>query len=792
MIALPEALQPFAAYKQFIVWTLIQKPDKPKPDKVPLSLATGKPHNPHDPSIWLDADTAIAMAASCGYGVGFVFTKADPFFFFDIDGALGADGQWSQLATDMCTRFSGCAIEVSQSGTGLHIFGQGLVPEHGTRADPGMEFYTDKRFVALTGMGAVGSADFQPTCLPWLVTEYFQPPALADSVEWTGEPCAEWKGPADDEELIARILASRGSAASVFGARATVAQLWTADPDALGAAYPSETGQPFDHSKADMALCQHLAFWTGKDCERIDRLFRRSALLRDKWDSREAYRRDTVELAVGRCRDVLGSRQAAAVGEAPVPVDPSEPMESGDMRAGFQYLALTQQYEHFKGCVYIRDLHRVFTPDGALLKPEVFRAVYGGYVFAMDAMNDKTSKNAWEVFTESQATTFPRAHGVCFRPERPPGDIFTEEGQTFVNTYVPAGVERKAGDPAPFLDHVSRLLPDDRDRAIVLAYMAACVQHPGVKFQWAPLLQGVEGNGKSLLMTAVAKAVGVRYTHKPPASDISNVFNAWITRKLFIAVEEIYVADRQEVIDALKPLITDDRVPVTPKGVDQQTGDNRANFMMASNHRDAYRKTANDRRVAMFFTAQQCAADLVRDGMDGDYFPDLYAWLRADGYAIVAGYLAEYQIPDELNPATKLMRAPETSSTGEAMEASLGGIEQEIAEAIDEGRPGFAGGWISSMALDQLIRDRRDEKRITPNKRKELLVGMGFALHPALSGGRVNSIVVQEGGKPRVYVKEGSILAKNITNAAEVFRLYSEAQGYQGVAVGGAAGVFGK
>ena len=782
MIALPEALQPFAAYKQFILHH----------DKTPINSATGKAHDPHDPAIWLEAEQATTLAAATGYGVGFVFTAADPFFFFDLDKCLQPDGQWSPLAIDMCARFAGCAIEVSQSGQGLHIFGQGVVPEHACKNIPlGLELYTEKRYAALTGTGATGSAAAQPDCLPWLVSEYFPPSEAVMGAEWTDGPCAEWKGPADDEELIARILASKGSAGSVFSGRATVSQLWAADPDALAIAYPDPRG--FDHSSADAALCQHLAFWTGKDCERIDRLFRLSGLYRDKWETRSDYRHATIMHAVGYCRDVLGSRQAAAaaaVGEVPESVDPSGPMESGDTRAGFQYLALTQQYEHFKGCVYIRDLHRVFTPDGALLKPEVFRAVYGGYVFAMDAMNDKTSKNAWEVFTESQATTFPRAHGVCFRPERSPGEIFTEENQVFVNTYVPAGVERKAGDPAPFLDHVSRLLPDDRDRAIVLAYMAACVQHPGVKFQWAPLLQGVEGNGKSLLMTAVAKAVGIRYTHKPPASDISNVFNAWITRKLFIAVEEIYVADRQEVIDALKPLITDDRVPVTPKGVDQQTGDNRANFMMASNHRDAYRKTANDRRVAMFFTAQQCAADLVRDKMDNGYFPDLYAWLRADGYAIVAGYLADYQIPDALNPATKLMRAPETSSTGEAMEASLGGIEQEIAEAIDEGRPGFAGGWISSMALDQLIKDRRDEKRITPNKRKELLVGMGYVLHPVLPAGRVNSIVVQEGGKPRVYVKEGSILAKNITSAAEVFRLYSEAQGYQGGAVGGAAGVF--
>ena len=790
MRALPEALQPFAAYKQFIVWSLIQRPGKPKPDKVPLNLTTGKPHNPHDPAIWMGADTAITMAAATGYGVGFVFTVADPFFFFDLDACLQPDGQWSQLAQDMCARFTGCAVEVSQSGQGLHIFGQGVVPEHACKNIPlGLELYTSERFVALTGTGVVGSAAHAPDCLPWLVSEYFPPSEAVAGAEWTDGPRPEWSGPTDDDELIARILASKGSAGSVFSGRATVAQLWASDPEALALAYPDERG--FDHSSADAALCQHLAFWTGKDCERIDRLFRRSGLYRDKWETREDYRYSTILHAVGYCRDVYGNRPAAApIGEAPEAVTPSEPMVSGETREGFQYLALTQQLEHFAGCVYIRDLHRVFTPDGALLKSEVFRAIYGGYTFAMDAMNDKTSKNAWEVFTESQATIFPRAHGVCFRPECEPGVLIREEGCVLLNTYTPAGVERKDGDPAPFLDHVAKLLPDEHDRAIVFAFMAACVQYPGVKFQWAPLFQGVEGNGKSLLMTAVSKAVGIKYTHKPPASDISNVFNAWISRKLFIAVEEVYVSDRQEVIDALKPLITDDRVPITGKGIDQVTGDNRANFILASNHKDAYRKTENDRRIAIFFMAQQCAADLVRDRMDGQYFPNLYKWLRGDGYAIVAQYLVDYKIPDELNPATYLMRAPTTSSTAEAVEASRGGIEQEVLEAIDEGRPGFAGGWVSSMALDRLIKDRRDEKRITPNRRKDLLLGLGYILHPVLKGGRVNSVIVQEGGKPRLYVREGSILAKNITSAAEVFRLYCEAQNYQGGAVGGAAEVF--
>ena len=34
---------------------------------------------------------------------------------------------------------------------------------------------------------------------------------------------------------------------------------------------------------------QHLAFWTGNNCERMLTLVKQSALARDKWDSREGY-----------------------------------------------------------------------------------------------------------------------------------------------------------------------------------------------------------------------------------------------------------------------------------------------------------------------------------------------------------------------------------------------------------------------------------------------------------------------------------------------------------------------
>lgn len=768
MQKLPSALEPLSAWNQFVCWKPV--PSKTRPGKVDKFPCTkdGKIIDAHDSSHWLSANDAC----SSGLGVGFVFTSNDPFFFVDVDGAYDGTG-WSTVATQLCTELSGAAVEVSQSGTGLHIIGQyeGEEPEHACKNIPQhLELYTSGRFVALTGSNAVGDV----TCvrdLSNVINGYF--PKSAD----TERPNAEWTTThaegaypiADDKSLIAKACEST----SMFGQSAPFKALWTGDSEVLCEFYPDDGGQEraYDASSADAALAQHLSWWTGGNCERIDRLMRSSGLVRSKWDNHKSYMQRTILNATARTKSYYDKGKPVevveAIGNKPVLKDLN------------QFVPVDQQEDMFEGCVYVCDIHRVFTPRGTLMKKEQFNSMYGGYRFSTDQDNAKTTSSAWDALVESQVFTWPKVESSCFRPDLPTGHIIEKEGVRYVNVYVPLNIKYTRESVAPFMTHLKKLLPDERDQTILLSYMAACIQYKGYKIQWAPLIQGVEGNGKTLFTRCLKYAIGDKYSHMPNASKIDSEFNGWLLNKLFIGVEDIYVPEhRREILERLKPMITGgDGLEIQLKGVDQVTRDICANFMLNSNHKDAIKKTLNDRRYCVFYTAQQEASHVVRDGMSGEYFQKLYEWLNNGGYAAVAGMLEDYAIPAEFNPTGECQRAPTTSSTSEAVSQGMGSIEQEILEAISEERTGFAGGWVSSLALDTLIRDLRKDGMLPRNKRREMMKSLGYDYHPHLKDGRVNNGIPIDGmKKPRLYIRDGH-LALNLTKPVEIAQQYSHDQG---------------
>lgn len=720
-------------------------------DKKALNPTTLLPAGITDNSIYLTQYEAVKLAMQHGCKIGVAIEA--PYFVIDIDHAL-VDGQWSELSRSLVSRFTGAYVEVSSSGTGLHIIGSLSTPPVDHRCKNTqlhIECYTHSRLIVLTGTQCVGSWDtLHDDEFVAVVNEYFAPTVDLYNHQWTSIACEGWHGPLDDDELIKKALKS----SSAFALSAPFKRLWTAEN--LDDYYPHET-KNFDHSSADLALCSHLAFWTGKNCERIERLFALSGLMRDKWTKRQDYRQDTILQAINNCKNVFDDGKREQI--------------SDGVRHGYQCKTIDDQIAYFKDCVYVADINKIYVSNSTLLNSSQFRAFYGGYVFYLDALMDTTTRNAYEAFTESQGYEFPKVHTTCFKPLQKPQSIIDLDGIRALNLWRVLDVPSTSGDVSPFLYLISKILPDPNDRDILLSYLAACVQYQGVKFQWWVVLQGVEGNGKTFIANAVMRAIGEQHCHVPNSRDIDSKFNAWIYGKTFVFVDEIDVSDNLQIIDALKPLITNTRIEVQAKGKDQQMIDNCANGMMCMNHRDGIIKTRNDRRYCVFFTAQQNVNDIARDGMGGDFFPKLWDWARSDGFAHITHYLRTYNINTKYNPATGCNRAPDTSTTNEVLSESLSNAELEILEAIANEYVGFCGGWISTLALHRVVA-RLSRKRVS-----SVMDRLGYIRHPALTDGRASRYITCDGGTPRLYVKRDSLNAQ-ITNNVVATTVYEKAQAH--------------
>jgi hypothetical protein len=782
----------FLSYKQFVNWKPVPRGDKI--DKVPCNPNGGE-IDAHDPLKWLTAEQAAASA----YGIAFVFSTRDPFFFVDLDHALITDPAtgvktWSPWAQWVFAQFPGAAYEVSHSGDGLHLFGTGggvLEPEHRCkRRGLDVEIYTNLRFVALTGTQAAGDAslDFSavlPGFMKACDLEGLQAGEIDTDLEvWPIH--AEYTGPADDSVLISKMCDSSGSFGSMFGTKVHPRDLWAANVNALAKSWPAEgraDGLPYDASAADAALLWHLAYWTGQDVGRMKRLFRQSSLYREKkYTGKGEYRINRILRRVALRNPKVYNKPRAT--PLPVPIDatytvvqpqaalpapdepavdvdgytPPKPPSSPSVTAltpvkpvsddGVQ-LDLTEQQKLFAGCVYVGDRHAVMLCDGHLVKPPVFEALFSNWEFQMSNDYRKPTRNAFEAFTKNRMHRFPKVRSAVFRPDRPAGEI--DLAASTVNLWYPPKINEREGDLTKFFIHLNKLIPNDRDRMILVTYMKALVRFPGVKFQWAPVIQGAEGNGKSLFIRVLAHAVGYRYSHLPKAEQLEEKFNSWIEGNIFIGVEEIYIQERRKVLEILKDAITNDRIEIRGMGAEKRMADNVTNWLFCTNYKDAVPVNRNQRRYSIFYTAQQSLDDIKRDGLTGEYFTDLYNWLKGGGYAAIAHWLRYSPIDEEFNPAGSCQRCPSTSSTFDAIRESQGKFEQAVLEAVEDNREGCRGGWLSSTVLTTIMQETG--VRLHTTKLNQSLADIGYFKRE-----RSSICIMREGNKkPTLYATSETV-----------------------------------
>jgi putative DNA primase/helicase len=285
------------ALLQWVCYRLGRIKANGKRDKIPLDPHAGELAAVNDPASWgTFAEAVAAYIRGVGEGLGFVFTKDDPYFGVDLDKCRDPrTGRMEPWAWAILQRL-GTYAEASVSGTGAHGIGKGKLPGGGAKNDK-IELYDEGRFFVVTGQHISGTPT---TCekrqeeLEDLYREHFSHKMNGNGASngaHSDGPHASSRNPMSDEEilLLARSAINGDKFSRLWQGDAT---LWTVEPKA----YPS-------HSEADLALCSILAFYCGHDPARIDRLFRRSGLFRDKWNRADYSLARTTAVALSNRHD---------------------------------------------------------------------------------------------------------------------------------------------------------------------------------------------------------------------------------------------------------------------------------------------------------------------------------------------------------------------------------------------------------------------------------------------------------------------------------------------------------
>lgn len=328
----------------FCCWKYVERNGKlTKPPYNPRTEGMADSTNPLTFSPLAVALEAAERGGYEGIGVG-IFGSLGA---IDIDHCVDDGGQLSDMAKDIVS-IMGAYTEFSPSGKGLRIlftvpdgFQYDKARYYINNQGAGLEVYiagATQKYVTVTGNTITPGLDLEERgeLLRAVLERYMvrprakEPPPPARTpgpLDWGAEIGGAAPVALDDLELIER--AKRSKTGAAFSA------LWAGDTSAYNG----------DDSRADIALCNALVWWTGKDTDRVDRLFRQSGLYRpEKWDRPTAgstYGALTIQNAIDTAQGVYdpAAQRPTAIKDfapaadiaLPAPFEPFEPPDTSKL-----------------------------------------------------------------------------------------------------------------------------------------------------------------------------------------------------------------------------------------------------------------------------------------------------------------------------------------------------------------------------------------------------------------------------------------------------------------------------
>lgn len=314
-----------------------------------------------------------------------------------------------------------------------------------------------------------------------------------------------------------------------------------------------------------------------------------------------------------------------------------------------------------------------------------FNAAFARYMLTpTERLEGKASPEIMPTDAVLNLYQIPAVYNRMFMPGQPM--LYSINGVDYANSYTEDGIPELPGELSPveqeaiqiFLDHFVHIIANERDRAIFLDFITYIVQNPGEKINWAILLQGAEGDGKSFFHAILAAVLGENNVNMIPGKALEEKYNPWAENGLVCFIEDVRLHgnNRFDAINTLKPMLTNPTVSIRRMNTNVYSVVNTMNYIATGNTKDALPVGGEDTRIFPIFTRFQRPEDIDRfKAANPHYYDRLYAILQ------FAGAIRQFLLLRKLGPEFNAKaRAPKSSYRAEMVALNQ---SEEVVALID-------------------------------------------------------------------------------------------------------------
>ncbi|MFD2446691.1 phage/plasmid primase, P4 family [Bacillus sp. CGMCC 1.16607] len=540
---------------QWVLWKSREKTDKNGVEyltKEPCSLDGKMDINWTDKKNWNSFDTVKKVYEQGGFnGVGIVINGNNNLVCVDLDDFKDINNIPAEKYN--LTLYS--YTEKSPSGNGLHIWIEGVKPSWVGTKKNGVEFFgSSNKFLTVTGDVFTDlPVKKNQKLINYIADKYFQEDKKKSSNN--GQEVGRPSRQLDDDTVLNKMFNAKNGK--------KIADLFNGS---TSSSYSSD-------SEADLAMCNYLAYWTNGNAEQMDRLFRRSALYRAKWDKKNAgstYGLNTIEKALSSLKI-----NKSISDSAPTVKDTTKKNEA------------TTNY--FEGKTFIpsrlardimKNLKMIF--DGSqlyLYENGVYRGT-GEMIVRQEAMKKLVERFKKSHVTETiyyiETATYKEVDNVN-KDDRfinvknglldwRTGELNPHDPNIFTTIQLP--VEYNPAAQCPNINHfLQTTVPIDTIPMLLEWFGYSMI--PSTRFQKALMLTGSGNNGKSIFIDLFQRFLGTDNLSNIPLQDLEH--NRFKLAQLYGKLANVFADIPATALDKssiFKTVVTGDRVSAEFKGRD--------------------------------------------------------------------------------------------------------------------------------------------------------------------------------------------------------------------------------